>query len=131
MKLTDEVFRSFRVAKVFRENTDRINCIDFSANGEHMISSSNDDSIVVYCCQEGRWVRLIWNITCAEGGEIVEYYTLCPVSAGQRGLFTARNMAAICCSIHMHPIQSFTLQINKMVSHSSRGGHSHTHRISS
>lgn len=54
MKLTDEVFRSFRVSKVFRENTDRVNCIDFSANGEHMISSSNDDSIVVYCCQEGR-----------------------------------------------------------------------------
>ena len=54
MKLTDEVFRSFRVAKVFRENTDRINCVDFSANGEHMISSSNDDSIVIYCCQEGR-----------------------------------------------------------------------------
>ena len=55
MKLTDEVFRSFRVAKVFRENTDRVNCIDFSANGEHMICSSNDDSIVIYCCQEGRW----------------------------------------------------------------------------
>jgi WD40 repeat protein len=54
MKLTDEVFRSFRVAKVFRENTDRVNCIDFSANGEHMICSSNDDSIVIYCCQEGR-----------------------------------------------------------------------------
>ena len=54
MKLTDEVFRSFRVSKVFRENTDRVNCIDFSANGEQMISSSNDDSIVVYCCQEGR-----------------------------------------------------------------------------
>lgn len=54
MKLTDEVFRSMRVAKVFRENADRVNCIDFSANGESMISSSNDDSIVIYCCQEGR-----------------------------------------------------------------------------
>lgn len=72
MKLTDEVFRSFRVAKVFRENTDRINCIDFAANGEHMISSSNDDSIVIYCCQEGRWVRFIWNVELGgprEGGE--------------------------------------------------------------
>lgn len=54
MKLTDEVFRSFRVAKVFRENTDRVNCLDFSANGDTMISSSNDDSIVIYCCVEGR-----------------------------------------------------------------------------
>lgn len=54
MKLTDEVFRSFRVAKVFRENTDRVNCLDFSANGDQMIASSNDDSIVIYCCIEGR-----------------------------------------------------------------------------
>lgn len=54
MKLTDEVFRSLRVSKVFRENTDRINCIDYSANGESMITSSNDDSIVIYCCLEGR-----------------------------------------------------------------------------
>lgn len=65
MKLTDEVVRSFRVAKVFRENTDRINCMDFSANGEHLISSSNDDSIVIYCCQEGRCalnrIVLLWS----------------------------------------------------------------------
>ena len=56
MKMTDEVFRSFKVAKVFRENTDQINCLDFSPNGENMIASSNDDSIVVYCCLEGRLV---------------------------------------------------------------------------
>ena len=58
MKLTDEVFRSFRVAKVFRENTDRVNCLDFSANGDQMIASSNDDSIVIYCCIEGRCALL-------------------------------------------------------------------------
>lgn len=61
MKLTDEIFRSFRVAKVFRENTDRVNCIDFSANGEHMIASSKDDSIVIYCCQEGRPKRTLYS----------------------------------------------------------------------
>ena len=54
MKISDEVFRSFKIAKVFRENTDRINCINFSANGESMIASSNDDSISIYCCLEGR-----------------------------------------------------------------------------
>ena len=54
MLLTDDVFRSFRVAKVFRENTDKINCLNFSANGETMIASSNDDSICVYCCVEGK-----------------------------------------------------------------------------
>ncbi|XP_074644146.1 WD repeat-containing protein 82-like [Tubulanus polymorphus] len=53
MKLTDHVVRSFRVAKVFRENTDKINCMNFSANGETLISSSDDDSIVIYDCQNG------------------------------------------------------------------------------
>lgn len=54
MKLTDNVLRSFRVAKVFRENSDKINCFDFSPNGETVISSSDDDSIVLYDCQEGK-----------------------------------------------------------------------------
>ena len=53
MKLTDNVVRSFRVAKFFRENNDRINNVDFSANGETLISSSDDDSIVIYDCQNG------------------------------------------------------------------------------
>lgn len=54
MKLTDNVLRSFRVAKVFRENSDKINCFDFSTNGETIISSSDDDSLVLYDCQEGK-----------------------------------------------------------------------------
>lgn len=58
MKLTTDVLRNFKVAKVFRENTDRINKLDFSANGETLISSSDDDSIVIYDCQSGTWVQL-------------------------------------------------------------------------
>ena len=54
MKLSDELFCSFKVAKVFRENSEKINCLSFSANGESMIASSNDDSIAIYCCSEGR-----------------------------------------------------------------------------
>lgn len=53
MKLTENVVRSFRVAKFFRENNDRINNINYSANGETVISSSDDDSIVIYDCQNG------------------------------------------------------------------------------
>lgn len=53
MKLTDNVIRNFKVAKIFRENTDRINSLDFSANGETLISSSDDESIVIYDCQNG------------------------------------------------------------------------------
>ena len=54
MKLVDSTIRSFRVAKVFRENSDRINHINFSPNGDTLITSSDDDSIVIYDCLEGK-----------------------------------------------------------------------------
>ena len=54
MKLEDNVIRSFRVAKVFREYSDRVNHLDFSANGETLITSSDDDSMVIYDCMEGK-----------------------------------------------------------------------------
>lgn len=59
MKLADPVVRSFRVAKVFRENTDKINAIDFSSNGEHLISCSEDDQIVIYDCDKGTQTRTV------------------------------------------------------------------------
>ena len=54
MKLTDNVVRAFRVAKVFRENSEQINAMDFAPNGETLITSSNDDSVVIYDCLEGK-----------------------------------------------------------------------------
>ncbi|XDB59372.1 hypothetical protein AB1E18_012770 [Capra hircus] len=54
MNLTNRVLQSFRVAKVFHENSDKINCFDFSPNGEMVISSNDDNSIVLYDCQEGK-----------------------------------------------------------------------------
>ena len=53
MRLLDDTVRGFRVAKIFRENTDRVSSFNFSANGETLISSSDDDSIVIYDCIGG------------------------------------------------------------------------------
>ncbi|CAK9294665.1 unnamed protein product [Gordionus sp. m RMFG-2023] len=53
MKLTENVMCNFKAAKVFKENTDKINCLNFSNNGEILISSSDDDSIIIYDCQNG------------------------------------------------------------------------------
>lgn len=58
-KLVDQVVRSFRVAKIFRENTDKINAIDFSPTGEHLISCSEDDQIVIYDCDKGTQTRTV------------------------------------------------------------------------
>ena len=54
MKLTDSVIKNFRCVKTFKENQQRINSIDFSAQGDTLISSSDDESIVIYDCQTGR-----------------------------------------------------------------------------
>ena len=54
MKLTDGVVRAFKPAKIFRDNTDKINHIDYTANGDTLITSSADDSIVIYDCFDGK-----------------------------------------------------------------------------
>lgn len=53
MKLTEQVVKSFRAAKCYKENTQRINSVDFSVQGDTLISSSDDESIVIYDCQTG------------------------------------------------------------------------------
>lgn len=59
MKLTEPVVRGFRVAKIFKENTDRINNVDFSPTGDALISSSEDDQIVIYDCEKGTQKRTV------------------------------------------------------------------------
>ena len=54
MKITDSVLRSFRVARTYRENSQKVNCVDYSPNGENAISSSDDDCIVLYDIREGK-----------------------------------------------------------------------------
>jgi COMPASS component SWD2 len=39
-------------------NKDRINAMNFSLDGETLISSSDDDSIVIYDCKEGEYVLI-------------------------------------------------------------------------
>ncbi|PIK49828.1 putative WD repeat-containing protein 82-like [Apostichopus japonicus] len=54
--------KTFRAGKVFKDqNTERINSVDFSHNGETLISSSEDDSIVIYDCLEGKPKRTLYS----------------------------------------------------------------------
>jgi hypothetical protein len=53
MTLTREVANSMRVARVFSDNRQRINALAFNNCGEHLITSSFDDSLNVYNCLEG------------------------------------------------------------------------------
>lgn len=53
MKLDDLSISKFKVAKEFSENKARINSIDFSQDGKNLISSSEDDTIILYDCEKG------------------------------------------------------------------------------
>lgn len=59
MKLVDHVVRSFKVAKLFKENTDKIKSIDFSPAGDALISCSDDDQIVIYDCEKGSTTKAV------------------------------------------------------------------------
>lgn len=59
MKLVDNVIRSMRVGKVFKDNQDSINNLHFSSDGACLISSAEDDQIVIYDCERGIQKRTI------------------------------------------------------------------------
>uniref|UniRef100_A0A1I8GPS7 WD_REPEATS_REGION domain-containing protein n=1 Tax=Macrostomum lignano TaxID=282301 RepID=A0A1I8GPS7_9PLAT len=53
MRLLDSTLCGFKTVKVMKENADKVNCINFAANGDTLIASSDDDLIVIYDCIEG------------------------------------------------------------------------------
>ncbi len=53
IKLDSATIRKLRVAKVFRENKGRINSMNFNQSGDLLISSAEDDQIVIYDCEKG------------------------------------------------------------------------------
>ena len=59
MKLVDNVISSMRVGKVFRDNQDPINNLCFSGDGASLISSAEDDQIVIYDCERGTLKRAV------------------------------------------------------------------------
>ena len=69
MKLDGEVLSSMRTARVFADNTNRINAIDFSSNGELCVTSANDQvSAHPGELLTGRW-QLISVYNCVDGSQ--------------------------------------------------------------
>ncbi|XP_077582278.1 WD repeat-containing protein 82-like isoform X2 [Stigmatopora nigra] len=71
MKITDSVLRSFRVARTYRENSDKVNCLEYSPNGENAISSSDDDRIVVYDITQGKPIDTLYSKK--YGADLIRY----------------------------------------------------------
>lgn len=53
VKLSPSIVSSFDVARVHRQHSKPVSCLDFSQDGKTLVSSSADDSIVVYDAVKG------------------------------------------------------------------------------
>lgn len=71
MKLTDQLVRSFQVVKVFDENVNKINAIDFKEDGKQLVSCENDDKIVIYDCDKGTLACTV--NTKKYGGDLIHF----------------------------------------------------------
>jgi len=51
--------KKMRMGAVFKDNSDAINSMDFSADGEHLITSGDDQQLVLYDCCKGTKVKAL------------------------------------------------------------------------
>lgn len=49
--------QKMKICKVFKDNTDAINSMDFSEDGDFLITSGDDQQLVLYDCNKGTKVR--------------------------------------------------------------------------
>eukprot|EP01118_Nematostelium_gracile_P020535 TRINITY_DN9983_c0_g1_i1.p1 TRINITY_DN9983_c0_g1~~TRINITY_DN9983_c0_g1_i1.p1 ORF type:complete len:354 (-),score=88.68 TRINITY_DN9983_c0_g1_i1:5-961(-) len=63
LRLNSQMLDSMAMAKVFKEpnNPARINSLDFYKDGELLITSSDDESMALYSCTEGKRTRMIYS----------------------------------------------------------------------
>lgn len=59
MKLDEKIIKNFCVTKSFKENDGKVNSIHFSWDGLSLITSSDDDQIVIYDCENGAQKRMV------------------------------------------------------------------------
>lgn len=60
MRITDSLLRSFRIARTY-PNSQTVNCLDFTQNGESAVSSSDDDCIVIYDIRIGKQTGTLYS----------------------------------------------------------------------
>jgi COMPASS component SWD2 len=61
MKLTDEVVKSMAMGKVFKDNANKINAMDFYKDGELLVTSGDDESVHVYNTNTGEMQKVVYS----------------------------------------------------------------------
>ena len=59
--LDEVLIGKYRLGKVWKENKAPINSLDFTPNGDYLVSSSNDHSINLYNCNSGTLRKTVFN----------------------------------------------------------------------
>jgi COMPASS component SWD2 len=57
--LTDDVVKNMVIGRVFKDNTNKINSLDFHKDGELLVTASDDESLHVYNSSSGRLDRTV------------------------------------------------------------------------
>jgi WD40 repeat protein len=104
IKFTQDTMKQFNVAKSFTVNKDRINAMNFSLDGETLISSSDDDSIVIYDCKEGEYVFIFFI-----------KQILRSLSIEQNEHYSVKNMVSILFILFMELNRFYMVQRKSMV----------------
>jgi COMPASS component SWD2 len=61
LKLSQSLLKSFQCGRVFKDNTKEINSMDFSSDGQFLVTASNDESIHLYNVQKGALQKEIFS----------------------------------------------------------------------
>jgi COMPASS component SWD2 len=61
VRLNPRLIECMSMAKVFKDNTGRINALDFYKDGELLITSSDDESMNLYNCTEGKKKKVVYS----------------------------------------------------------------------
>lgn len=102
MKLSPQTVRAMEVARVRRDNAKPINAFDFFHDGSMLVTSSDDESIRLYNCMEGKLQKLVYS----------RKYGACHVR------FTHHQLSIICASRNTtsdHALRYLSLHDNQFL----------------
>eukprot|EP01102_Stenamoeba_stenopodia_P019490 TRINITY_DN7377_c0_g1_i1.p1 TRINITY_DN7377_c0_g1~~TRINITY_DN7377_c0_g1_i1.p1 ORF type:complete len:325 (+),score=43.44 TRINITY_DN7377_c0_g1_i1:275-1249(+) len=61
MRITDDAVKSMALARVFRDNTNKINSLDFHQDGELLVTASDDESVHLYSANDGLLQKTVYS----------------------------------------------------------------------
>jgi COMPASS component SWD2 len=60
-QITQQVIQTMSMARVFKDNTAKINSFDYFKNGELLVTASDDESVHIYNTNTGKMSRVIYS----------------------------------------------------------------------